>query len=133
MYDLDLKGQIMILYLFFLLIKRKFIYGFDLYLDKPKHNNQTYMLRIFTWPWPLLPDIDLYTTFTNEVKYYNFALSFFFIYLDRTKHLWPNQHLGWFWYDLDSHMTLTWKIWTWPWTLYEFYPQGQNLLWLSHF
>ena len=116
--------QIMDFSLFLAIIKCNYVIYLwvDWYLDKQTLITKPTCWVILTWPWPLF-DID------QQGHIFQFCcqiFSFFLMNLTHTwtkQHLWPNQHVGWFWCDLDLYVTLTDQV--------IFFISSQLIPWLT--
>ena len=93
-----------------------FWYDLDLYMIL---NNKVrlfkFALFVITFSTDMLDDFDMTLTFIwtwpTRFNYSILALFDIKLFIDVTciwtkKHLWPNKHVGWFWYHLDLYMTL---------------------------
>ena len=104
----DLKVQIIDFSQFLAITKCKFVIynGFDWYLDKPTLITKPICWVILTWPWPL------------RERSFQFCFNcqiFFYLFMNLThtwtkQSFWPNQHVGWFWFDIYLNMTLADKV-----------------------
>ena len=83
-----------------------YIYRFDQYLDKPKLISKPTCWVMLTWPWPLY-DIDLFHFCFNCHNFFHLLMDFIHTWTEQNG--WPNQHLWWFWYDLDRNWILLCK------------------------